>query len=89
MPTLMYVCGKLHRAVEIVAQHMVTDMPGSFERSFMDLSGAAMAREAARKCYQDSKMTAADVDVLEVGTLFFIRFLAIVQPRVNDNLFPF
>lgn len=28
-----------HRAVEIVAQHMVTDMPSSFGRSFMDLSG--------------------------------------------------
>lgn len=27
------------RAVEIVAQHMVTDMPSSFGQSFMDLSG--------------------------------------------------
>lgn len=27
------------RAVEIVAQHMVTDMPTSFGRSFIDLSG--------------------------------------------------
>ena len=27
------------RAVEIIAQHMVTDMPSSFGKSFMDLSG--------------------------------------------------
>jgi len=58
------------RAVEIVAQHMVTDLPGTFGKSFMDLSGAAMAKEAARKCYDESKMTAADVDVLEVHDCF-------------------
>ncbi|WAR24814.1 NLTP-like protein [Mya arenaria] len=53
------------RAVEIVAQNMVTDMPSSFGRSFMDLSGAGMARKAAEKCFLDSKMSPADVDVIE------------------------
>jgi len=31
--------GLQHKAVEIIAQHMITDMPSSFGRSFMDLSG--------------------------------------------------
>ena len=46
---------------------MVTDMPSSFGRSFMDLSGVDMAREAAQRCYKDTNLTSSDVDVLEVS----------------------
>ncbi|XP_067937943.1 sterol carrier protein 2-like isoform X2 [Watersipora subatra] len=58
------------RAVEIIAQHMVTDMQSSFRKSFMDLSGFSMAKKAAEQCYQDSGLTAQDVDVLEVHDCF-------------------
>ncbi|KAL3870088.1 hypothetical protein ACJMK2_042701 [Sinanodonta woodiana] len=58
------------RAVEIIAQHMVTDMPSSFGKSFLNLSGYHMAKEAARKCYADSGLVAKDVDVLEVHDCF-------------------
>ena len=54
------------RAVEIIAQQMSTDMPSSFKRSFMDLSGVDMAREAAKRCYREANLTSSDVDVLEV-----------------------
>ncbi|XP_033738567.1 non-specific lipid-transfer protein-like [Pecten maximus] len=59
-----------HHAVEIIAQHMVTDMDSSFGRSFQDLSGYGMAKEAAKRCYQDSGLTPDDVDVLEVHDCF-------------------
>lgn len=58
------------RAVEIVGQSMVTDMPSSFGKSFMDLSGAGMAKRAAEQCYSESGMTSSDVDVLEVHDCF-------------------
>ena len=53
---------------------MVTDMPSSFGRSFMDLSGVDMAREAAQRCYRDANLTSSDVDVLEVSALIQIIF---------------
>ena len=58
-----------NRAVEIVAQSMVTDLPSSFEKSFMDLSGFGMAKKAAQQCYDESGMTSSDVDVLEVSNI--------------------
>jgi len=65
----------ISRAIEIVAQHMVTDLPSSFGRSFMDLSGAGMARTAAERCYRDSGLRPSDVDVLEVGYSLFKSFI--------------
>lgn len=59
-----------NRAVEIVAQSMVTDLPSTFEKSFMDLSGFGMAKKAAQQCYDESGMTSSDVDVLEVHDCF-------------------
>lgn len=58
------------RAVEILAQHMVTDVPASFGRSFCDLVGCGMAKEAADRCYRDAGMCPTDVDVLEVHDCF-------------------
>ncbi|KAL4235785.1 sterol carrier protein 2 [Mactra antiquata] len=59
-----------NRAVEIVAQNMVTDLPTSFGRSYMDLSGAGMAKLAAQKCFDESGLSSSDVDVLEVHDCF-------------------
>ncbi|XP_068729903.1 sterol carrier protein 2-like isoform X1 [Montipora capricornis] len=58
------------KAVEIVAQQMVTDMPSSFERSFLDLAGVEMSRQAALECYRTSGLTPRDIDVLEVHDCF-------------------
>ncbi|XP_078350176.1 sterol carrier protein 2-like isoform X1 [Oculina patagonica] len=59
-----------NKAVEIVAQQMVTDLPSSFEHSFLDLAGVAMARKAAEDCYRSSGLTPYDVNVLEVHDCF-------------------
>ncbi|XP_020613629.1 non-specific lipid-transfer protein-like [Orbicella faveolata] len=59
-----------NKAVEIVAQQMVTDLPSSFEHSFLDLAGVAMARKAAADCYRSSGLTPYDVNVLEVHDCF-------------------
>jgi len=58
------------KAVEILAQSMVTDLPNSFSKSYMDLSGYSMAKEAADKCFDQTKMSAKDVDVFEVHDCF-------------------
>ncbi|KAK6183067.1 hypothetical protein SNE40_010615 [Patella caerulea] len=58
------------QAIEIKAQHMVTDLPSSFDKSFMDLSGYTMAKIAADKCYKDSGISAQDIDVAEVHDCF-------------------
>lgn len=58
------------KAVEIVSQHLVTDMPSSFEKSYIDLSGYQMAKEAARRCYQESGLTPDNVNVVEVHDCF-------------------
>lgn len=59
-----------NKAVEIVAQQMVTDLPSSFEHSFLDLAGVAMARKAAADCYRSSGLTPYDVNVIEVHDCF-------------------
>ena len=53
------------KAVEIIAQHMVTDLPSSFRSSFKDLCGYAMAKTAAQQCYDETGLTPADVQVIE------------------------
>ncbi|KAJ8305348.1 hypothetical protein KUTeg_015893 [Tegillarca granosa] len=58
------------QAVEIVAQHMVTDKISSFDKSFRDLSGYSMAKEAAQRCYTESGLSPSDVDVIEVHDCF-------------------
>lgn len=51
------------KAVEILTQHMVTDLPSSFKSSFRDLCGYSMAKLAAQQCFQDSGLTPNDVQV--------------------------
>lgn len=58
------------QAVEIIAQHLVTDMPNSFEKSYIDLSGYQMAKEAARRCYEEAGLGPQQVDVIEVHDCF-------------------
>ncbi|EDO33253.1 predicted protein [Nematostella vectensis] len=62
--------GLQNQAVEIIAQQMATDMPSSFGRSYMDLSGYDMAKKAAADCYRVSGLQAQDVDVFEVHDCF-------------------
>ena len=81
------------RAVEIVAQHMVTDLPSSFGSSFMDLCGYSMSKRAAQQCYAESGLTARDVDVLEVhdcfscNELFMYEALGLVPEGEGAALF--
>ncbi len=59
------------RAVEIVGQAMVTDMRSTFDtRSAINLVGADMSRKAAEKVYEQSGLTAEDVDVIELHDCF-------------------
>ena len=58
------------KAIEILAQNMLTDLPSSFRDSYMDTAGCGMAKRAAEKCYQDSGLTADNVDVFEVHDCF-------------------
>lgn len=82
-----------HKAVEIVAQNMVTDLPSTFAKSFMDLSGYSMAKRAAELCYQDSGLSPKDVDVLEVhdcfscNELFMYEALGLAKEGQGIDLF--
>ncbi|MDN5758820.1 MAG: lipid-transfer protein [Tomitella sp.] len=59
------------QAVEIVGQSMVTDLPSTFEdESVISLVGADMTRTAAGQVYEQSGITAADVDVIELHDCF-------------------
>ncbi|PNI71490.1 SCP2 isoform 16, partial [Pan troglodytes] len=47
--------GLQSKAVEILAQEMMTDLPSSFEeKSIIKMVGFDMSKEAARKCYEKS-----------------------------------
>lgn len=59
------------KAVEIVAQEMVTDFPSSFEeRSIIKTVGFDMSKEAARRCYEKSGLNPSDIDVIELHDCF-------------------
>ncbi|XP_022431418.1 non-specific lipid-transfer protein isoform X3 [Delphinapterus leucas] len=63
--------GLKSKAVEILAQEMVTDMPSSFEeKSVIKMVGFDMSKEAARKCYEKSGLRPSDVDVIELHDCF-------------------
>uniref|UniRef100_F1LQ55 Sterol carrier protein 2 n=3 Tax=Rattus norvegicus TaxID=10116 RepID=F1LQ55_RAT len=63
--------GLQSKAVEIVAQEMVTDMPSTFEeKSVIKMVGYDMSKEAARKCYEKSGLGPSDVDVIELHDCF-------------------
>jgi acetyl-CoA acetyltransferase len=64
------------QAVEIVGQSMMTDTAESFDaenihdRSCIDMIGAPMARNCADEVYRQAKMSAEDVDVVELHDCF-------------------
>ena len=59
------------QAVEIVGQSMVTDMQNTFDdESAISLVGAGMSKRAADEVYQQSGLTADDVDVIELHDCF-------------------
>lgn len=49
---------------------MLTDLPSTFDKSFMDLCGYRLAQEAAKRCFNDAKLSPADVDVVELHDCF-------------------
>jgi acetyl-CoA acetyltransferase len=62
--------GLQDRAVEIAAMSMVTDTEASFAQSPIELVGSEMSRLAAEKVYEQSGLSATDVDVIELHDCF-------------------
>ncbi|TWP34112.1 lipid-transfer protein [Leekyejoonella antrihumi] len=59
------------RAVEIVGQSLITDLPSTFaDRSMISLVGADMSRTAAREVYDQAGIGPDDVDVIELHDCF-------------------
>nr|XP_028589289.1 non-specific lipid-transfer protein [Podarcis muralis] len=59
------------RAVEIVAQEMMTDLPSTFvENSLIKAVGFDMTKEAAKRCYSKAGLKPEDVDVIELHDCF-------------------
>ncbi len=59
------------RAVEIVAQSMVTDMDSSFDdRSAISVVGGRMTERAAQEVYEEAQLGPEDVDVIELHDCF-------------------
>jgi acetyl-CoA acetyltransferase len=68
--------GLADRAIEIVAQEMVTDTTATFEdRSAISIVGAQMSRLAAQRVYEKSGVSIADVDVIELHDCFSVNEL--------------
>ncbi len=63
--------GLQDKAVEILAQTMVTDTPDTFEsKSSIKLVGSEMTRIAAQRVYQQTGLGPDDVDVIELHDCF-------------------
>lgn len=59
------------KAVEIVAQEMVTDFPSTFEeKSCIKMVGYDLTKTAAERCFSKSGLKPADVDVIELHDCF-------------------
>nr|WP_045200138.1 lipid-transfer protein [Rhodococcus sp. B7740] len=64
------------RAVEVVGQAMVTDLPSTFDdHSAISIVGADMTRHAARKVYEQANIGPADIDVIELHDCFSVNEL--------------
>ena len=63
------------RAVEIVAQAMVTDLPSTFAGDEIALVGAEMSRAAADSVYDRTGLGPEDVDVIELHDCFSVNEL--------------
>ena len=74
------------QAVEIVGQAMKTDAPESFstelhDRSCIDMVGAPMAKNCADEVYKQSGLSAEDVQVVELVSVFQASAL----PRMSNS----
>uniref|UniRef100_V9KAN4 Sterol carrier protein 2 n=1 Tax=Callorhinchus milii TaxID=7868 RepID=V9KAN4_CALMI len=59
------------KAVEILAQEMVTDMSSTFEdKSCIKVVGYDMTKAAASRCFEKSGLSPSDVDVIELHDCF-------------------
>jgi acetyl-CoA acetyltransferase len=59
------------RAVEIVAQEMVTDLESSFaDRSAISIVGAKMSATAAQRVYEKAQVGPEEIDVIELHDCF-------------------
>ncbi|XP_054429194.1 sterol carrier protein 2 [Pteronotus mesoamericanus] len=64
------------KAVEILAQEMVTDFPSTFEEnSIIKMVGFDMTKEAARKCYEKSGLRPSDINIIELHDCFSVNEL--------------
>jgi acetyl-CoA acyltransferase len=61
------------RAVRIVGQALVTDLPTSFEGSAIDAVGFQIGREAAQRAFHEAGIAASDVDLAEVHDCFTVN----------------
>jgi len=84
--------GLQKRAVQILSQHQLSDLPSSFDKSFKDLVGVSLAKEAADRCYRDAGLTSHNVDIVEchdcfsVNELFMYEALGLCQPGKAGQL---
>lgn len=61
----------IYSSVEIVAQALTSDMPGTFkDGSMIDVVGFGMAREAARQVYEAAGVGPDDIAVIELHDCF-------------------
>ncbi len=68
--------GLADRAIEIVAQEMVTDTTATFDdRSAISIVGAQMSKLAAQRVYERSGLSIDDVDVIELHDCFSVNEL--------------
>ena len=65
--------GLEYKAVEVAAQCMVTDLPGTFDEdklSLMTIAGYECSKKAAQKIYDQAGITADQVNVVELHDCF-------------------
>ncbi|KFP20787.1 hypothetical protein Z169_15152, partial [Egretta garzetta] len=62
------------KAVEILAQVMVTDYPSTFEEnSCIKMAGYDMTKKAAEKCFEKAGLKPTDVNVIELHDCFSVN----------------
>ena len=71
------------KAVEILSQHMCTDLPTSFGHSFINLCGNEISKVAAQHCFSDARRTIHDVDVLELHDCFAPNEVGVVMTTAS------
>ena len=71
--------------MEIMSQHMCTDLPDSVGENFLGLCGYSMSRKAAQKCLQEGHVTIRDVDVIEVHDCFAPNEVCVIPISRNGH----